>query len=162
SKLLTARNREPGVDRVVLKGPGEDDLAELTGSDPDVVRDVQRESYGNRFFATELARHLAESAGTGLPSSVSAVVRQRVRRVRAHRAVAEAIEGLGLAEARVQELARHWSAAGDAERAIEYAVRAGDEAAAGRAPAEAAAAYAQALSLLAQQPTPDETMRCEL
>ena len=84
------------------------------------------------------------------------------RRARAHRAVAEAIEGLGLADARVPELAWHWSAAGDTERAIEYAVRAGEEAVAGRAPAEAAVSYAQALALLAQNAAPDETLQCEL
>jgi class 3 adenylate cyclase/tetratricopeptide (TPR) repeat protein len=87
------------------------------------------------------------------------------RRARAHRQLAQTIESLGLADTRVVELARHWTAAvspADAEKALEYVRRAGDEALAALAPDEAARSYCQSLELLAQLPSPHESLRCEL
>ncbi|MGQ0434367.1 MAG: AAA family ATPase [Microthrixaceae bacterium] len=87
------------------------------------------------------------------------------RRARAHAVVAEAIESLGMAETRVQELARHWAAAArpiDVARAVDYAVAAGRQALSSLAPDEAVVWYTQALDLLAEQPEPDERRRCEL
>lgn len=87
------------------------------------------------------------------------------RRARAHQRVAEAIERLGGAERRVAELARHWAAAtvtAEADKAIGYARRAGDQALGALAPQEAVRLYAQALELLAGQATPDDSERCSL
>jgi class 3 adenylate cyclase/tetratricopeptide (TPR) repeat protein len=87
------------------------------------------------------------------------------RRARAHRQLAETMESLGLADTRVIELARHWTAAvtpADSAKALAYVQRAGDEALAALAPDEAAGSYRQALSLLGQLPSPDESLRCEL
>jgi tetratricopeptide (TPR) repeat protein len=89
----------------------------------------------------------------------------QTRRARAHRQVAEAFETLGMADTRVQDLARHWAAAvrpADATKAIEYARRAGDDALATLAPDAAARSYAQALELLDQQPIRDDALRCDL
>jgi DNA-binding SARP family transcriptional activator len=84
------------------------------------------------------------------------------RLARTHRQVAEAIERLGLADERLAELAGHWAAAsapGDAGRAVEYARRAGDQARAGLAPAEAVRWYSLALEML---PLSDDATRCDL
>jgi tetratricopeptide (TPR) repeat protein len=87
------------------------------------------------------------------------------RRARAHRQLAQTIERLGLADTRVVELARHWTAAvtpADSAKALEYVRRAGDEALAALAPDEAVRSYRHALDLLAQLRPPDESLRCEL
>jgi class 3 adenylate cyclase/tetratricopeptide (TPR) repeat protein len=87
------------------------------------------------------------------------------RRARAHRQLALTMERLGLADTRVVELARHWTAAvtpADASKAVEYVQRAGDEALAALAPDEAVRLYRRALELFEQLPAPDDEMRCEL
>jgi predicted ATPase/DNA-binding SARP family transcriptional activator len=86
------------------------------------------------------------------------------RRAHAHRAVAEAIEGLGQAEARVAELARHWAEAGAAEsdRAVDYALKAGNQALRSLAPDNAVGWYQRALDQLDQRSSPDPSRRCQL
>jgi class 3 adenylate cyclase/tetratricopeptide (TPR) repeat protein len=68
-----------------------------------------------------------------------------------HRRVAEAI-GKGIATAEPEELAHHWTQAGEADQAISAWTKAGAIAYSRHAFAEAAAAYRQALAILATQP----------
>ena len=82
------------------------------------------------------------------------------RRARVHRQVAEALEGL-VGEApggRSGELARHWVATNqpvDLAKAILYSCRAGDDALAALAPADALRFYNQALTLAGQDADAD-------
>ena len=90
-----------------------------------------------------------------------------LRRARAHRAVAEAIEDQcgGDLTARVGELAYHWAHATQPQelhKAIDYARLAGDRALQQLAPDEAIRWYADALQMLDRQPVSDERQRAEL
>lgn len=76
-----------------------------------------------------------------------------------HRRVAEAI-GKGIATAEPEELAHHWTQAGDADQAISAWTKAAAIAYSRHAFAEAATAYRQALAILATQPeTPSRDAR---
>jgi class 3 adenylate cyclase len=72
------------------------------------------------------------------------------RRQLLHRRVGESLEQVSGADrdARLGELALHWSAAGERPKAIEYARRAGDAALGGLAPLDAMRWYRQALALV--------------
>jgi class 3 adenylate cyclase len=84
----------------------------------------------------------------------------RASRRELHAAVARFLEeATGDAAATATALAEHWQEAGDAERALDYLVLAGDQAAGGWAKAEAAALYAQALDLV---PEHDDDRRRQL
>ncbi len=81
------------------------------------------------------------------------------RRVRLHRTVAETIEALAgeRLDEYVPQLANHWLAATrpiDVEKAIAYAVRAGDQALESRAPEVAARWYHQALDVMSDVEEP--------
>jgi DNA-binding SARP family transcriptional activator/tetratricopeptide (TPR) repeat protein len=88
------------------------------------------------------------------------------RRVRLHGAVAEALETLYAAnpEPHLTELAQHYREAGPstADKAIDYAQRAGDRAAAQYGYEEAAHHYAAALDLLEAARAGDPDRMCEL
>ena len=89
------------------------------------------------------------------------------RRLRLHAQAGEAIEALwaGNVEPHLAELAYHFgeaAPAGDAERAVDYARRAGDRAAALLAYEEAARLYGMALEALRPAGRSDEEVRCEL
>lgn len=103
--LLAELRRDPGAERLVLRGLDDRDVVELveglTGQPlgPDAVGFVhalRRETDGNPFFTTELLRHLAETGAVylddagrwvpraelddaGLPDSVREVVGRRIR-----------------------------------------------------------------------------------
>ncbi len=83
------------------------------------------------------------------------------RRVELHRRIGEALERLYAAnlEPHLDELALHFwhaAAAGNAEKAIDYEVRAGERASAALAYDEAAASYERALALLEHAPSSEE------
>jgi len=85
------------------------------------------------------------------------------RRARMHERVGTALEQLTSNERYIDELARHWTAAGpvgDATKAINFTRQAGDRALAGLAFEQAAKYYEQALSLLSDRN--DELLRCDL
>jgi DNA-binding SARP family transcriptional activator/tetratricopeptide (TPR) repeat protein len=87
------------------------------------------------------------------------------RAVQLHRAAGSAVEAVhaGHLEAHLPELAHHFARAGDVNKTIEYASRAGDRALVQLAHDEAAAYYRQALEVLDPAGRPDgETQRCEL
>jgi tetratricopeptide (TPR) repeat protein len=74
-----------------------------------------------------------------------------------HRRVAQALEQLhpGRIEEQLGLLAHHWERAGDAERAISYLLRAGEQAAARFANAEAVSYFSRALELLPEDRVQD-------
>jgi class 3 adenylate cyclase len=74
------------------------------------------------------------------------------RRRRAHVRIAQALEALGAERAgRLAELAHHWEAGADAERARYFARRAGEAALAALAPVDAIGWFSRALELLDQR-----------
>jgi transcriptional regulator with XRE-family HTH domain/tetratricopeptide (TPR) repeat protein len=89
------------------------------------------------------------------------------QRLRLHRQAGEALEALhaGRTEQHLAELAHHFFEAapgGEAARAVEYAHRAGDQAAAQLAYEEAVRLYRMALTVLDASMAQDEPRRCEL
>jgi class 3 adenylate cyclase len=89
------------------------------------------------------------------------------RRLRLHRQIGEVLEGLYVAnlEPHLAELAHHFFEAapgGDVDKAIDYARRAGDRAAALLAHEEAAQQHGTALQALDLLDKPDDRLRCEL
>jgi predicted ATPase len=89
------------------------------------------------------------------------------QRLRLHRQAGEALEALcaGRPQPHLAELAHHLFEAapgGEPARAIEYARRAGDQAAAQLAYEEAVRLYRMALAVLDASVPPDEQQRCEL
>jgi DNA-binding SARP family transcriptional activator/tetratricopeptide (TPR) repeat protein len=89
------------------------------------------------------------------------------RRARLHRRVGMALEGLDPEhpEAQISALALHFTRAADrehAERAIRYALQAGEQSTAMLANEEAAEHYARALDVLEQFDPEDMTRRCDL
>ncbi len=127
-------------------------LAPATGTTEDDLFDILESA-----AAAALVRE--HSAAAGRYSFVHALIQHTLyddlgpsRRARAHRRVAEALEGLGggRPDTRLGELARHWvktSQPADLAKALDYSRRAADAALAALAPADALGYYAQALDL---------------
>ena len=88
------------------------------------------------------------------------------RRQRTHYRVAAALEARDHGDEHASELARHWMAAthpADLDKALHYAERAAEVALRSLAPDDAISWYAQALELVARQPSsPDDTRRARL
>ena len=89
------------------------------------------------------------------------------RRARLHRRVAEALEEAGAADPSPQAaaLAHHWARAtvpGDVDKALHYAMAAGDAALQHLAPDEGVRWYSNALSLLDQQAVASDAQRCRI
>jgi class 3 adenylate cyclase/tetratricopeptide (TPR) repeat protein len=140
-------------------------LAEVVGAAEDPVLDVLeaagssalvaevRDTSGRFRFTHALIQHtLYDDLG-------------RTRRSRLHRAAAEALEErLGEDPGhRAGELARHWLAATrpiESKKAVSYARRAGENALASLAPAEAMRWFNEALGALAHAPDDKERARC--
>jgi DNA-binding SARP family transcriptional activator/tetratricopeptide (TPR) repeat protein len=154
-------------------------LASVVGRefDPDVIDRV------SGLMESEVFAGLDEAAAAGLVGAVPEtsgrlrfshiLVRDALyedlpapRRVRLHGAVAEALETLYAAnpEPHLTELAQHYREAGPAlaEKAIDYAQRAGDRAAAQYGYEEAAQHYAGALDMLEAARAGDPDRMCEL
>jgi DNA-binding CsgD family transcriptional regulator len=86
------------------------------------------------------------------------------RRRQLHQAVGDALEASrrGDIGATLPELARHFLAAGDVDKAVEYARRAGERAEALLAFEDAVESFQAALEALEQRPQPDDAARCRL
>ena len=90
-ELLEDLRREPTADRLALSGLSQDEvhslLTTLDASADRLAPAVHRETAGNPFFVTELARHLVEEGAWSsadrppLPGSVQDVIRGRVARL---------------------------------------------------------------------------------
>ncbi len=119
-----------------------------------LVRELA-EAPGRYTFAHALIQHtLYENLGP-------------TRRARAHREVAESLEGLcgDRPGARVGELAHHWFNATqivDLRKAVEYSRQAGDAALIAFAPDDALRYYSQALDIYAQLGDPEEELGIDL
>ena len=121
--------------------------AALVREVPDVV--------GRYSFSHALTQHTLYQ---GLP---------QIRRTRAHRRVAEAIEETAgrASETRVSELAHHWLGASqpaNATKAIGYARQAGESALASLAPDDAVRYFSRALQLADLAPGNDPLVGCDL
>jgi class 3 adenylate cyclase len=118
TEAIAALHRESGVDLLSLAGLGDVEVVallesiaghELPDAGVSLAHAVRAETDGNPFFVGEVLRHLAETgaiaqeadgrwvaatdlAGVGLPSSVRAVIGQRIRRLgeQAHQVLAVA------------------------------------------------------------------------
>jgi class 3 adenylate cyclase len=141
---------------VTVADKSEDDLIDVLDAAVEAsLLEERSERTGSFSFAHNLINHtLYDELGV-------------TRRSRLHRRVAEALEELcgDDPDSRVAELARHWSAATspvDAERALTYSRRAGEQALAELAPDEATQWFAQALELCEKAPDSRHTERCEL
>jgi class 3 adenylate cyclase len=134
----------------------EDDLLDLLEAAVEAALIVESSEDAGRFgFAHALINHtLYEELGA-------------TRRARTHRRIAEVLEESCGSDPgdRIGELARHWALATEpaqADKAIDYARRAGERARAAVAPDEAVRWFSQALELLDGQSEPDAALRCEL
>ncbi len=123
-------------------------------------------------LAAQLMYERRDQAGTY--DFTHALIRQTLyeavstpRRTLLHRRIGEALETLYAAnvDAHLSELAQHFFQAapgGDAQKAIDYARRAGERATALFAWEEAVAHYERALKVIDFRPTPDERLRIDL
>ena len=133
----------------------EDDLLDILDAAASVALVREVADTGRYNFAHALIQHtLYEDLGHN-------------RRARGHRQVAEALEDLcgDRTEARVGELARHWTCATepiDLARAIGYSKQAGDAALSALAPGDALSYYAQALDLSGQVGDADPVLEIDL
>ena len=133
----------------------EDDLLDILDAAASVALVREVADTGRYNFAHALIQHtLYENLGHN-------------RRARGHRQVAEALEDLcgDRTEARVGELARHWTCATepiDLARAIRYSKQAGDAALSALAPGDALSYYAQALDLSGQVGDADPVLEIDL
>jgi class 3 adenylate cyclase len=145
-----------------------DVLRLVSGLDTDALLDAFDEAVAAR-VVSEVPRVTARYA------FAHALIRETLyeelsatRRIRLHRQIGEALEGLygSTPEPHLAELAYHFFEAaqggGDVDRAIAYAVRAGDRAAGMMAHEEAARQYDIGLQALDLRQPPAEPERCEL
>lgn len=118
-----------------------------------------------------LATHVIDEIGAGRYQFAHTLVRMTLydelrvgQRLRLHRAVGTAIEALSGADrdSVLAELAHHFRAAGDLDRGLDYAVRAGERADALLAFEDAAQSFQVALDALDQRTPADEALRCRL
>jgi DNA-binding SARP family transcriptional activator len=154
-------------------------VASVIGRDFDLdllanVVQVDQEDLALVLEAAVLAGILAEGETPGRYSFAHALFEHSLyrdltslRRARAHRAVAEAIEdqSLGDPSARVGELAYHWAhatAPQEPRKAFDYARLAGDRALQQLAPDEAVRWYSEALEMLERQGPSDDSLRAVL
>ncbi len=135
---------------------GQDELLDVldAASGAALVREVP-DVAGRYSFSHALTQHTLYQ---GLPT---------VRRTRAHRQVAEAIEATvgKTSGARVGELAHHWLSASqpaNAGKAIGYARQAGEAALAALAPDDAVRYFSRALHLAERAPEDDPVVDCDL
>ncbi len=145
-----------------------DELKAISGEEEGVLLDVHDEAIAAQLISER------KGEGGGRYDFTHALIRQTLyeelstpRRVLLHRQIGEALEQLYTAnvEPHLAELAHHFYQAapgGDAEKAIDYARRAGDRAASLFAHEEAIAQYDRALGVIEIAPVPDEQRRCEL
>jgi tetratricopeptide (TPR) repeat protein len=142
-------------------------LATTTGASEDDLLDAL-----DAATAVALIREVADSAGRY--SFAHALIQHtlyadlgRARRAQIHRQVAEALEQLlaDKPDARIGELARHWTNATQPVnlfKAINYSQRAGDAALRALAPADALGYFVKALDLYEQSDVADPILRVDL
>ena len=118
-----------------------------------------------------VAAHILDETGAGHYQFTHNLIRETLydelrpaQRSRLHRAVGTRIECLKGTDRDtvLSQLAHHFRAAGDLERSVEYAVRAGERADALLAFEDAAASFQMALDALDQRAPAEEALRCRL
>ncbi len=141
-----------------------DELRAISEESEDDLLDVLDEALGSQIIAE---RERSSYAFTH--ALVRATLYDELsapRRVQLHRRIGEALEQLyaGETDAHAAELAHHFALAvgGGAEKAVEYATLAGDQAAVLNGHEDAAAHYERALHILEAFSADDQSGRCEL
>jgi hypothetical protein len=141
-----------------------DALAHVSGSSPSRILDLLQDA---------IAERVVTQAAPGRLRFSHALIREvlydalpQARRIRLHREIGEALERVyEEPESHLAELAHHFVAAapaGDVEKAIDYARRAGERAARLLAYEEAVRLFETALTGLELKEPVDKRMRCEL
>ena len=160
-------NRVLTVAAVIGREFGVDALERVTGLSADRLLEILDEAVVIR-VVVELPRMIGRYA------FAHALIRETLyeelgttRRVRLHRQVGDVLEALygEHPDSHLTELAYHFFEAaqgGDVQKAIDYAVRAGNRAAMLMAHEEAARHYEVALQAVELMPHPDEARHCEL
>jgi predicted ATPase len=155
---------------VIGRDFGLDALERVTQIDGDRLLELVEEAEAARVVEEVQGQH----AVIGRYSFSHALIRETLygelsttRRVRLHKQIGETLETLYAdnIEPHLAELAYHFgeaAAAGDVEKAIDYARRAGDRAISLVAWEEAAAHYERALQTLELLPAPDERRQAEI
>jgi len=144
------------------------DVALLAGAakaSEDEVLDALEQAEAARLVAPLMGRAGHYSFVHALVSSTLADQLPTSRRIRLHRQIGLALESRPDADARLPELARHFSEAvvlGETKRAVEYARRAGDAARERLAFEEAAVQYERGLAALEVASEPDPPLGCDL
>jgi tetratricopeptide (TPR) repeat protein len=136
---------------VLVAASGDDEEALLDALDEALAAQIVRPQSSGREGSYEFVHALLRHT---LYETQSAP-----RRARLHRAIGEALERLhgSALEPHLDELAHHYyrcASAGASDKALAYAIRAGDRAGAVLAYEEAAAHYARALELIAERQAP--------
>jgi DNA-binding CsgD family transcriptional regulator len=147
---------------VIGRGFSDDLLLRAAGGDDRKLTDTLDEALG---------AHIIEERTDGRYQFAHHLIRMTLydelrpaRRRQLHRAVGGALEASrrGDLDAALPELARHFLAAGDLDRATDYATRAGQRAEALLAFEDAVQLFQTALDALEQRGDPDEAERCRL
>ncbi len=167
-RLSERCNQILSIGSIIGREFGLDVLQRVSGLGTDPLLDALDEAVAAR-VVSEVPRV------TGHYAFAHALIRETLyeelsatRRIRLHRQIGEALEALygSNPEPHLAELAYHFFEAaqggGDADRAIAYAVRAGDRAAGMMAHEEAARQYDLGLQALDLRQPPAEPERCEL
>ena len=142
-------------------------LDAVTDLDPEVVLDVLDAATGAALVHEVLDVPGRYRFSHALTQHTMYQFLSKVRRTRAHRQVAEAIESTAgqTPGARVGELAHHWlnaSQPANATKAIDYSRQAGEAALAALAPDDAVRHLSQALRLAEMVPEDDPMVGCDL
>ena len=142
-------------------------LDSVTDLDPEVVLDVLDAATGAALVHEVLDVPGRYRFSHALTQHTMYQFLSKVRRTRAHRQVAEAIESTAgqTPGARVGELAHHWlnaSQPANATKAIDYSRQAGEAALAALAPDDAVRHLSQALRLAEMVPEDDPMVGCDL
>ncbi|MDP9238757.1 MAG: AAA family ATPase [Chloroflexota bacterium] len=168
SRLSDECNRMLTVVSTMTSGFSWQVLTAVSGEDEDQLVALLEEA-----LAAQLIQEIGQD-GSGAYDFTHALVRQTLyeemstpRRVLLHRRIGQVLEQLYASniDAHVSELAHHFYQAapgGDVEKAIRYAIRAGDRATELAAYEDAVLQYQRGLQATELTETPGETTRCEL
>jgi class 3 adenylate cyclase len=164
-RLSESANRALTIGAAVGRTFGFEVVERVSGLEPEKLREA---------LAEAIAAQVLAQTPKGRYRFSHALVRETLyaevkgaKRVDLHRSIAEVLEGFYAddPEPHLDELARHFleaAPAGEAEKAVDYATRAGRQAIRQLAYEEAAEDFAQALEIAEMQPESDERGLCEL
>ena len=161
--LLSGRcNETLALAAVIGRDFSHDLLLRATGGDEQALDEVLDEALGAHIIQETTPRHY-QFAHNLIRMALYDELRP-ARRRQLHQAAGKALEALRYTDggAALPELARHFLAAGDAHRTIEYARQAGERAEALLAFEDAVEFFRTAVEAMEQHAAPDDAGRCRL